>query len=122
MKYAIEKLREKLEEINTDSTSEQIIGIESLLRGINSHDVIPEHLHRELASVIYEIDKKSEYFKNSNVPYFVIRLINKLKGRKANAGEILENGQRKQNNDINDPNAAYKILRKTGIPLWPFKF
>lgn len=122
MKYDIENLRKELKKINTDSTSEQIIGIESLLRDINSHHVIPVHLHRELTSVICEIGKKSKYFEYSDVPQIVISLINKLKGRKAYVGEILENGQRKQNNDINAPNAAYKILRKTGIPLWPFKF
>ena len=79
MNYAIENLRKELKKINTDSTSEQIIGIESLLRDIISHHVIPEHLHRELVSVIYEIDKKSEYFKNSNATIYGISCYSKYK-------------------------------------------
>lgn len=120
MEYNINYLIRKIEKLNSNSPKNHIREIESLLRDINNQQAIPKHLYKKLALALIKVDEKREYFSGTNVHNTVIHLIDKMNSKpKVNSGEMLANGYNYMRKSFYDPNAAYKILTKFGIPLFP---
>lgn len=119
MEHSIDELITKIEELDSKSSQTLISEVESLLRGINNKQAIPEHLTGKVYWILTRIDKKREYFVDSEVPYIVIQLVKKItSGQKANTGTTLNEGYNCMKKSFHDSHAAYKIIGKFSIPLF----
>lgn len=78
MKYLIRDLETKVNELKSNQSPQLIQKIEDLLRDIKGRQEIPVDVRGELCDVLWHLDKNYNTNICSNIPYFVLGIIDKL--------------------------------------------